>query len=195
MTLAKTSTSTALAVIPKDKRTAKPASTEAPAKPSADAVDIKSFDGDTVPSDDDGPGAGGGYGPKQDPVEGPGAGGGYDGDEIPSDDDGPGAGGGYETEQEPAESDGPGAGGGYFTEEGSFALRQWNRPLTVFSDAPLMHDIDVSTQYTPHWAQVLPAETFSWTVSAGLEPLVVDSNGVVMKKEGKANPKKDEKKA
>lgn len=205
MTLAKTSTSTALAVIPRDKKTAKPSPAKEAAPSSGDSVDIrgtatppayKTFDGNAIPADDDGPGAGGGYKPQQDPAEGPGAGGGYDGDEIPSDDDGPGAGGGYEVEQEPAESDGPGAGGGYFTEEGSLfgARSQWNRPLTVFSDAPLMHDIDVSTQYTPHWIQVLPADTFSWTINTGLEP-VVDSQGSVVKKDAKQTPKKDEKKA
>lgn len=198
MTLAKTSTSTALAIIPKEKKTATAApSKDAKAPTSKDGVDVKSFDGDTIPADDDGPGAGGGYTPKQDPVEGPGAGGGYDPDEIPADDDGPGAGGGYGDEQDPAESDGPGAGGGYFTDQYSFSVRgHWSQPLVMFGEASYPHDIDVRTEYSPQVPGVTPtllpallsSDTVSFTTNTNL---VVDDKGHVVKKDAK----KDEKKA
>lgn len=68
---------------------------------------------------EDGPGAGGGYdGDEVEPLDddGPGAGGGYDADEVPE--DGPGAGGGYDGDDvEPLDDDGPGAGGGYDGDE------------------------------------------------------------------------------
>lgn len=86
-----------------------------PAQEPKDQVEIS-------PSDD-GPGAGGGYDgdevPEVAPSDGPGAGGGYDGDEAPrvAPSDGPGAGGGYDGRSLHRifieDSDGPGAGGGY----------------------------------------------------------------------------------
>ncbi len=63
----------------------------------------------------EGPGAGGGYDGDEVPAEGdgPGAGGGYEPADVPHEGDGPGAGGGYDGDEVPAEGDGPGAGGGY----------------------------------------------------------------------------------
>lgn len=177
MTLSKT-TSTALAVIPKDlKASCASATTEtAPARSDsaetpATSPPADSFDPHVIPDDDDGPGAGGGYEPVQDPAEsdGPGAGGGYDSHEIPDDDDGPGAGGGYEPVQDPAESDGPGAGGGYAT-----ISTRWNQPLALFSTSVGPHDIDVKSQYVPPWVQALAVETFSWTTNTAFEMLFAD---------------------
>lgn len=124
------------------------------------------FHRDSIPSDDDAPVQ---PAPQQEPVEGPGAGGGYDGDEIPADDDGPGAGGGYDqVEQEPAESDGPGAGGGYL--QGSSLLLQpsWNRPLALFHE--------------PSWGALTCTsnDLHSWSTSGNLEPLLFDAQGRVV---------------
>lgn len=71
------------------------------------------------PEESDGPGAGGGYEPKDVPHEGdgPGAGGGYEPKDVPHEGDGPGAGGGYDSDEVPHEGDGPGAGGGYDGDE------------------------------------------------------------------------------
>ena len=198
MTLSKNKTTTALALIPRDKKAKKAAEAEAakkaPAADKSDKVDIKGYNGDEVPSDDDGPGAGGGYKPAQDPVEGPGAGGGYDPDEIPADDDG---GDGTEPTQDPAESDGPGAGGGYLTLSSSTALH-WNRPLTVFSSMESLSAFTSTNDFLPHWIQVLPQDSFHWTGS-GL--LLAESSTVTpetrQEKADKAadKPAKDVKKA
>jgi hypothetical protein len=39
----------------------------------------------------------------------------------------------------------------------------WSQPLAVFSvNLAPPHDIDLKSQYTPHWVQALPLETFNW---------------------------------
>ena len=130
---------------------AKAAQTQETAPTKGDGVDLGKggYKSDTIPSDDDGPGAGGGYTPSQDPAEsdGPGAGGGYNSREIPSDDDGPGAGGGYTPSQDPTESDGPGAGGGYFQ------ISNFSDPLAVFTTS--------SSQFS--WSSILPEYPISWS--------------------------------
>jgi hypothetical protein len=170
-----------IAVEPKAQPVSDAVAQETPVQTPTDGVDIKRFDAEAIPADDDGPGAGGGYKPQQDPVEGPGAGGGYDGDEIPADDDGPGAGGGYETEQEPAESDGPGAGGGYLTGSSTAltTISFWNQPLTVFSTGVQDRTPYGTTDYTPHWLQVVPADSLTWSGSTALSPMMVDAEGNV----------------
>lgn len=176
MNLVKTSTSTALAIIPKETKV-QPSTVAAQPEPTApvktDSVDVKGFDGAEVPADDDGPGAGGGYKPTQEPTEGPGAGGGYDAHEIPADDDGPGAGGGYDGDQEPAESDGPGAGGGYITNSGFGLSHRWSQPLAMYSPAALStHD---SFHYTPNWVKQMPTSSVSW--STANEAMMADPHG------------------
>ncbi len=201
MQLTNTSTNTALAIIPRDTKAqpnkgpvaAQPQPTEsAPAK--TDSVDIKGFQGNEVPADDDGPGAGGGYKPTQEPTEGPGAGGGYDADEIPADDDGPGAGGGYDGDQEPAESDGPGAGGGYITNSSFGFSHRWSQPLTVFNaGAMTTHD---SFQMTPNWVKLLPLSSVSY--STANEAMIADPHGrqaLTETTNSNAQPKTEEKKS
>jgi hypothetical protein len=59
----------------------------------------------------------------------------------------------------------------------------WNQPLTVFSATETFEIAAYNgSEYTPHWVQVLPQDTYSWSTSAnaGLAPLVVDAEGKVV---------------
>lgn len=131
---------------------------------------------------------------QQEPVPttpGPGAGGGYDGDDVPSDDDGPGAGGGYDRDAipadddgpgkgpkgpGPAESDGPGAGGGYASISGILQRYEvgpiaefWTQPLTVFNltantnAAPSADKLNSTSNDFISWLQTAPQNSYTWT--------------------------------
>lgn len=117
--------------------------TPAPAPSQGDSVEIKK-DRPTVP--------------------GPGAGGGYDDDEIPAYDDGAAS---ESLAIDPVESEGPGAGGGYASVGGAYFSHSFAHSDQSITGLP--------SDFTAEWSQVLPPNSYSWTGSGSLEPLLLSN--------------------
>ena len=148
-----------------------------------------------APSDDDGPGAGGGYDTfdfQMIDSDGPGAGGGYDYDDadvVPNDSDGPGAGGGYDNADfVPNDSDGPGAGGGYDNADvvpndsdgpgagGGYDVRaEYNmadEAIIIGSNDSVDYSYVGSVDHSP--ITVTHSDDEDWLYNAANEPIFVD---------------------